>query len=95
MSKQDVFSITVVIFTVANLAAMGLELNLRDALRTLRSAHAIGLILLWGWVVGPALAWLIIRLTPLTEAHAGGLLLISLAPTAPFLTTGLLEGNRL
>jgi BASS family bile acid:Na+ symporter len=84
MSLQDVFTITVVIFTVTNLAAMGLELNLRDALKTLRSAHAIGLILLWGWVVGPALAWLIIRVLPLAEAHAAGLLLISLAPTAPF-----------
>jgi bile acid:Na+ symporter, BASS family len=84
MSLQDVFTITVVIFTVANLAAMGLELNLRDALKTLRSAHAIGLILLWGWVVGPALAYLIIWVLPLAEVHAAGLLLISLAPTAPF-----------
>ncbi len=69
---------------VFNVAAMGLELNLRDALRTLRSVHVIGLILVWGWVVGPALAWLITRLLPLMEAHAVGLLLISLAPTAPF-----------
>jgi len=78
------FNIAVVVFTVSNLAAMGLELNLREALRTLRSARAIGLILIWGWVVGPALAWLIASLVPLTEAHAAGLLLISLAPTAPF-----------
>ena len=35
-------------------------------------------------MVGPALAWLIIRLIPLAEGHAAGLLLISLAPTAPF-----------
>jgi BASS family bile acid:Na+ symporter len=81
---ENVFNVAVVIFTVANLAAMGLELNLREALKTLRSVHAIGLILLWGWVVGPALAWLIITLIPLMEAHAAGLLLISLAPTAPF-----------
>ena len=84
MSMQDVFNISVVIFTVSNLAAMGLEMNLREALKFLRSVRAIGLILLWGWVVGPALAWLIIRLLPLNEAHAAGLLLISLAPTAPF-----------
>ena len=84
MSLQIVFKIVVVVFTVANLAAMGLELNLREALRTLRSARAIALILIWGWVVGPALAWLIIRIIPLMEAHAAGLLLISLAPTAPF-----------
>ena len=74
----------VVVFTVANLAAMGLELNLREALKTLQSARAIALILIWGWVAGPALAWLLTRLIPLTEAHAAGLLLISLAPTAPF-----------
>ena len=84
MSIQVVFNVTVVVFTVANLAAMGLETNLREALRTLRSARAIALILVWGWVVGPALAWLIIRIIPLMEAHAAGLLLISLAPTAPF-----------
>ncbi len=84
MSLQITFNLAVVIFTVSNLAAMGLELNLREALKTLRSAHAIGLILLWGWVAGPALAWLIIEIMPLSEAHAAGLLLISLAPTAPF-----------
>jgi predicted Na+-dependent transporter len=47
---------------------------------------------------GPALAWLITRLIPLMDAQKAGLLLISLAPTAPFfplVTTGLLKGNRL
>jgi BASS family bile acid:Na+ symporter len=68
MSAQDAFSITVVVFTVANLAAMGLETKLREALRDLRNAKAIALIFVW----------------PLAEAHAAGLLLISLAPTAPF-----------
>ncbi len=84
MSLQEFFTVTVVIFTVSNIGALGLEVNLRDAMKFLRSAHAIGLILLWGWVVGPALAWLIISIIPLSEAHAAGLLLISLAPTAPF-----------
>ena len=84
MTIQNAFNIGVVIFTVANLAAMGLELNLREALLTLRSAKAIGLILVWGWIVGPALAWLVIRLIPVMDGHAAGSLLISLAPTAPF-----------
>ena len=84
MSLQDVFNIAVVIFTVSNVGAMGLELKLHEALKYLRSLRAIGLILLWGWVVGPALAWLISGLLPLQEGHAAGLLLISLAPTAPF-----------
>ena len=69
---QNAFKMGVVIFTVANLAAMGLELNLREALRTLRSARAVGLILVWGWVVGPVLAWLIIRFIPVKDGHAAG-----------------------
>ena len=84
MSIQTVFNISVIIFTVSNIGAMGLESNLREALNYLRSLRVIGLILLWGWVVGPALAWLINSLFPLSEGHAAGLLLISLAPTAPF-----------
>ena len=32
MSLQVIFNIVVVIFTVTNIAALGLELNLRDAL---------------------------------------------------------------
>ena len=84
MSLQDVFNIAVVIFTVTNIGALGLETNLREATKTLYSFRAIGLVLLWGWVVGPALAFLIIRLLPMAEGHAAGLLLISLAPTAPF-----------
>ncbi|CAB5092844.1 hypothetical protein D3OALGA1CA_5909 [Olavius algarvensis associated proteobacterium Delta 3] len=84
MSLQDVFNIAVVIFTVSNIGAMGLGLKLSEALKDLRSIRLIGLILLWGWVVGPALAWLINSLLPLSEGHAAGLLLISLAPTAPF-----------
>jgi BASS family bile acid:Na+ symporter len=84
MSLQSVFYIVVVVFTVSNIGAMGLETNLREALKTLRNVRAIALILLWGWVVGPALAWLLIGLLPLQEGHAAGLLLISLAPTAPF-----------
>ncbi len=34
MSLQVIFNIVVVIFTVTNIAALGLELNLRDALVT-------------------------------------------------------------
>ncbi len=81
---QDVFNIAVAIFTVSNIGAMGLGLNLREVLKDLRSVRLVGLVLLWGWVVGPALAWIINSLLPLSEGHAAGLLLISLAPTAPF-----------
>lgn len=79
------FNITVVVFTVANLMAGGLECDLKEALKWLRSPKLVVPSLFWGWVVGPALAWLIILVLPLSEGHAAGLMLTSLAPIAPFL----------
>jgi BASS family bile acid:Na+ symporter len=84
MTVQSIFSIVVVIFTVANLAAMGLELNVREALRASRNAKFVVLIFAWSWIVGPALAYLITRILPLDEPYAIGLLLASPAPCAPF-----------
>lgn len=83
MDLQAYFKITVVAFTILSLLAMGLELELRSALRVLRNARSIALILFCGWVVGPALAWVIVKTVPLETGYAAGLLLISLAPTAP------------
>ncbi|MCJ7754610.1 MAG: hypothetical protein MUP13_08600 [Thermoanaerobaculales bacterium] len=79
------FNITVVVFTVANLMAGGLECDMKEALKWLRSPKLLVPSLFWGWVVGPALAWLIILVLPLSEGHAAGLMLTSLAPIAPFL----------
>ena len=85
MTIETWFNITVVVFTVANLMAGGLECDLKVALKWLRSPRLLVPSLLWGWVVGPALAWLIIKLLPLSVGHAAGLMLCSLAPIAPFL----------
>jgi bile acid:Na+ symporter, BASS family len=84
MDIQVIFKIVVVIFTVTNLMAMGLESTLRDALRTLGSPRFIILTIVWGWVLGPALAWLITWAIPMEVPYAAGLMLISLAPAAPF-----------
>ena len=85
MTMVTWFNITVVVFTVANLMAGGLECDLKEALKWLRSPKLLVPSLLWGWVVGPAVAWLIIQVLPLSEGHAAGLMLASLAPIAPFL----------
>lgn len=85
MSMMTWFNITVVVFTVANLMAGGLECDLKVALKWLRSPQLVVPTLLWGWVVGPAVAWLLILALPLSEGHAAGLILTSLAPIAPFL----------
>ena len=38
MTLQTVFSILVVLYTVSNMASLGLELNLRETMKSLRSA---------------------------------------------------------
>ena len=84
MDIEQIYKIVVMIFTVSNLAAMGLEIKKDEAVIALKNPRFIILILVWGWIVGPALAFGITEIIPLSEAHAAGLLLISLAPTAPF-----------
>ncbi len=84
MDIESIYKIVVMIFTVSNLAAMGLEINKDEAIVTLKNPRFIMLIFVWGWIVGPALAWGITQIIPLSAPHAAGLLLISLAPTAPF-----------
>jgi BASS family bile acid:Na+ symporter len=64
---------------------MGLELNLQETIKSLSGPRLIILTLVWSWILGPALALLIIKVLPLSEPHAAGLLLFSLAPTAPLL----------
>jgi len=79
------FGVVAILYCVANLGSMGLELNLHETMKALRSPRLVILTLVWSWVLGPALAILIIKILPLSDAHATGLLLFSLAPTAPML----------
>jgi BASS family bile acid:Na+ symporter len=85
MNAQNAFSLVAVFYAVANLASMGLELNLRETLKSLRSVRVLGLALGWSWLVGPAFATLLTKILPLSEPYAIGLLIFSLAPTAPAL----------
>ena len=84
MTIETIFNIVVVIFTVGNLAAMGLELNVREAIKAVRNARFVALIFVWSWVVGPALAYLLTKVLPLAQPYAIGLLLAGPAPCAPF-----------
>jgi bile acid:Na+ symporter, BASS family len=85
MSSQDIFSIVAILYCVTNLGSMGLEINLKETIKSLRSPRLVILTLVWSWILGPALAVLLIKVLPLSEPHAAGLLLFSLAPTAPLL----------
>jgi len=82
---QSTFTPLVFVFTVSNLAAMGLQVSLPEVMAALKNRAAIVLIFVWGWILGPALGYLITLLLPLEEPYKIVILLASLAPCAPFL----------
>jgi len=82
---QTTFPLIVLLFTVSNLAAMGLQVKMSDVVVALRRKKSIALIFVWGWIIGPALAYLITLIIPLAEPYVIVMLLASLAPCAPFL----------
>jgi bile acid:Na+ symporter, BASS family len=82
---QATFGPLVFLFTVSNLAAMGLQVRMPEVVAALRNRTSLALIFVWGWVVGPALGLLITRVLPLAEPYVVVVLLASLAPCAPFL----------
>ena len=84
MFLQSTFQPLVFVFTVANLAAMGLQIRMPGVVAA-RNKKALALIFVWGWVVGPALGILITKVLPLAEPYVVVVLLTSLAPCAPFL----------
>jgi BASS family bile acid:Na+ symporter len=85
MTTENAFSMVAVFYSVANLGSMGLELDLRETTKSLRSIRVLGLTLGWSWLVGPAFAVLLTKVLPMAEPYAMGLLIFSLAPTAPAL----------
>lgn len=85
MTLQTAFSMVAMFYALANLGSMGLELNLRETLKSLQSFRVLALTLGWCWVVGPAFAVLLTNILPMEKPYAVGLLIFSLAPTAPML----------
>jgi BASS family bile acid:Na+ symporter len=77
--------ISLVIFMAGNLLDMGLRLNPQDALRGLKNFRFMAYTLLWGFVLGPALAYGITLVIPLEYPYAVGLILMGMTPCAPFL----------
>lgn len=77
--------VSLVLFMAGSLLDMGLGLKLRDALIGLRDVRFLGFGLLFGFVLGPLLAFVLTWIIPLQESYAVGLLLLGLTPCAPFL----------
>jgi BASS family bile acid:Na+ symporter len=75
----------VVLFMVTNLVAIGLEIDGKAALVPLRDLRFVAIVVMADWLLSPALALALTSLLPMGKPYAVGLLLIGLAPAAPFL----------
>ena len=82
---QALLKISLVIFMAGNLLDMGLRLDLGEALRDLRNPRFVLVSLFWGFIALPALAVAIATLWPMAHPFAMGLILLGMAPCAPFL----------
>jgi len=82
---QTSFSPVVVIFTVFNLLTIGLQVRIPNVIGKVSNLKFLALMLFWGWIVGPALGFLLTRIIPLAEPYVVVMFIASLAPCAPFL----------
>jgi bile acid:Na+ symporter, BASS family len=78
------FKVSLAIFMAGSLLEMGLKVSLPDALRGLRSFPFVAHTLMWSFIFCPALAYAITVLIPLEYPYAIGLILLGMAPCAPF-----------
>jgi BASS family bile acid:Na+ symporter len=77
--------ISIVIFMAGNLLDMGLRLNIGDAIAGIKNFRFVIHSLLWGFLIIPALAWLITIVFRLEQPYALGMILLGVTPCAPFL----------
>lgn len=82
---ETLFKTSLAIFIAGNLLDMGLRLNHQQALRGLKNFHFVAHTLFWGFVMGPALAYVITLIIPMDFPFATGLLLLGMTPGVPFL----------
>jgi bile acid:Na+ symporter, BASS family len=79
-----ILQLSLVVFMAGSLLATGLEIAVADAVRALGDRRFVGVAIVWAFVVCPALAWATVRVIPIEEGYAAGLLLMGLTPCAPF-----------
>jgi len=86
MESLDIaLKVSLVLFMVGNLLHMGLRLKLQEAFAGLRNTRFVVQSIVWGFVLCPALAYLLAKIVPLDPAYGMGLILLGMAPCAPFL----------
>jgi BASS family bile acid:Na+ symporter len=81
---EATFKPGVLVFVLANMFTLGLQAKMGDVVDTFKNKKAMALIFVWGFVLGPALAYLIISVFPLAQPYVIVMLISSVAPMAPF-----------
>jgi BASS family bile acid:Na+ symporter len=82
---EGTFPPLILVFTLANLGAMGLQVKIPGVIAQLKNKKTLALIVVWGWVLRPAVVYLIAWVLPMSSHYVIALLLLSLAPCAPFI----------
>ena len=82
---QVMLKILIVLFMVGNMAGMGAQLAMGEALAALRNVRFIVMAVVWGWVLCPSFAYLLAKIIPMEQPYAIGLILLGMAPCAPFM----------
>ena len=81
---QLVLDASIMAFMVCGLAGAGLGVAPRHALASLRDGRFVLVSVVISWIVCPLAAVLLLQVVPLDRPYATGLLLLALAPCAPF-----------
>jgi BASS family bile acid:Na+ symporter len=79
-----VMRIGILLFMVGSLGGVGLRVTPRDVLQPLKDSRFLVISLVSCWVICPLVAVLLLKVISLDQPYAAGLLLLSLAPCAPF-----------
>jgi BASS family bile acid:Na+ symporter len=82
---ETVFALSLVVFVVGSMAAMGLSLTIKMIIDPLRNVKLVLLALLGNFVLVPIVAFVIILILPLDEPLVIGLICLATAAGAPFL----------
>jgi len=82
---QVIMQLSVMVFVITSMLAMGLNLTLKQIAAPLRNARLVILALVANFLLVPILAYVIVLVIPLDQGLATGLILMATAAGAPFL----------
>jgi BASS family bile acid:Na+ symporter len=83
-SAETIVETTTTIFVLSTMFSIGIELSLDQLLGALRKRQLMAKSLIVNLLVVPVLAYLLVYLVPMDTGYATGLILIAVAPGAPF-----------